>query len=249
MSCLTSDKEAVRRFAIYYTPSPEHPLTRAAVAWLGRDAFADQAPEPSVENLFSTPCPVRENITAEPKRYGFHATLKAPFRLRPGTSILDLELSLCRFAQAWSPSPIGPLKIEVLDNFFALVPVNSIPALRGFSSRVVEEFDNFRAPMNQTELQRRLRSPLGETETIYLAQWGYPYVFDHFRFHMTLTGRIPAEDQPGVRKQLDRIFQPLLAEDYAVDALSLFVQEHPDADFVVRSQFLLRSRTLLNEGA
>lgn len=227
------------RYAIYYTPAPEHPLTVAARAWLGRDAFA---PGASIKRNKADRGP-----TSEPRRYGFHATLKAPFRLREEHSVEALERALRKFVTTWLPCPIGPLKIDLLGGFFALVPVSSIPALRGLASHIVEEFDCFRAPMIQAELQRRLQNPLDETETTYLTSWGYPYVFDRFRFHMTLTDRVPVDARPDVRNKLEAIFQPLLAEDYSVDALSLFVQEHPSADFVVRSQFALRSRTVLRE--
>ncbi len=112
---------------------------------------------------------------------------------------------------------------------------------------IVEEFDRFRAPLSQGEFQRRLCSPLNEIETTHLVRWGYPYVFDHFRFHMTLTDFVPAESQPEVRRELDTVFGTLLSKEYSIDALSLFVQIHSGADFVVRSQFTLRSRSLLKE--
>ncbi|WP_354062432.1 DUF1045 domain-containing protein [Bradyrhizobium sp. RT6a] len=143
--------------------------------------------------------------------------------------------------------PIGSLKIDLLAGFFALVPVNPTPTLQGLASCIVEEFDCFRAPLSQGEFQRRLCGPLDEIETTHLVRWGYPYVFDHFHFHMPLTDRVPADNQPVVRRELDTVFGTLLSEDYRIDALSLFVQIHSGADFVVRSQFALRSRSLLKE--
>ncbi|QOZ33244.1 DUF1045 domain-containing protein [Bradyrhizobium sp. CCBAU 53421] len=236
------------RYAIYYTPAREHPLTVAARAWLGRDAFFGISPAAPVQ-----PGPagqahvVRDALTSAPRRYGFHATLKAPFQLRERCSIEELEHALRKLAAARTPCPIGPLKIDLVGSFFALVPVTPIPSLRGLASHIVEELDRFRAPMSEGEFQRRLRTPLDETETTYLVQWGYPYVFDRFRFHMTLTDRVPAESRPDLRRELYEAFAPLLFEDYRVDALSLFVQKDPHADFVVRSQFALRSNTLLKE--
>ncbi|MDH2399114.1 DUF1045 domain-containing protein [Bradyrhizobium sp. SSUT18] len=88
---------------------------------------------------------------------------------------------------------------------------------------------------------------LDDIETTNLVRWGYPYVFDHFRFHMTLTDFVLAESQPEVRRELDTVFGTLLSEDYSINALSLFVQIHSGADFVVRSQSTLRSRSLLKE--
>ncbi|WFU33663.1 DUF1045 domain-containing protein [Bradyrhizobium brasilense] len=89
--------------------------------------------------------------------------------------------------------------------------------------------------------------PLDEIETTHLVRWGYPYVFDRYRFHIPLTDRVPTEGRLDVKKTLEAVFAPMLSEDYSVDALSLFVQEHSSADFVVRSQFALRSRPLLKE--
>ncbi|PSH62154.1 DUF1045 domain-containing protein [Phyllobacterium sophorae] len=226
------------RYAIYYTPAREHPLTVAASSWLGRNAFSadpvgDARPEAEVR------------LTAEPRRYGFHATLKAPFRMREGALVEDLEQALGRFAASRSPCPIGPLRIDLLGGFFALVPASPIPTLRGFATHIVEEFDQFRAPMNAPELQRRLQSPLDETETAHLVQWGYPYVLNRFRFHMTLTDRVPEDRRAATRARLEEMFEPHLSEDYRIDTLSLFVQEHRDADFVVRSQFALKTRTPL----
>ncbi|MGY3116163.1 putative phosphonate metabolism protein [Bradyrhizobium sp. S3.14.4] len=235
------------RYAIYYTPAPEHPLTVAARAWLGRDAFAGCSPMASGGFVATATNQIRGALTRAPRRYGFHATLKAPFRLKKECSVEVLERALRKFVAAWPSCPIGPLKIDLLGGFFALAPVNPAPTLQGLASCIVEEFDRFRAPLSQVEFQRRLCSQLNEIETTHLVQWGYPYVFDCFRFHMTLTDRLPAEDQPVVRRDLDTVFGSLLCEDYSVDALSLFVQEHSGADFVVRSQFALRGPTLLRE--
>ncbi|ESZ05476.1 DUF1045 domain-containing protein [Mesorhizobium sp. M0923] len=230
--------EPCSRYAIYYTPAREHPLTVAASSWLGRDAFrADAADDarPEADAL----------LTSEPRRYGFHATLKAPFRLREGTSVEDLEEALSRFAASRYPCPIGALKIDLLGGFFALVPVSPTPALRGFAAQIVDEFDCFRAPMNTPELQRRLLSPLDEIETAHLVQWGYPYVLDRFQFHITLTDRIPEEDRARTRKRLEAIFEDYLSEDYRIDRLSLFVQERNGGDFVVRSQFTVDGGAVL----
>ncbi|QRM33222.1 DUF1045 domain-containing protein [Microvirga sp. VF16] len=221
------------RYAIYYTPAREHPLTVAASSWLGRDAFAPGACSAGGTAALA--------FTSEPRRYGFHATLKAPFRLRDGASVADLERALSQFAASRPPCPIGPLRIDLLGGFFALVPASPIPALRGLAAQIVEEFDGFRAPMNASELQRRLQSPLDETETAHLVQWGYPYVRDRFRFHLTLTDRIPAAERAGIRQRVEPVFQSYLSEDYRIDTLSLFVQEHDQADFMVRSQFAFHS--------
>ncbi|BAB54537.1 DUF1045 domain-containing protein [Mesorhizobium japonicum] len=236
MSCAQPSE---RRYAIYYAPRPEHPLTAAAVHWLGRDAFGrvevggDARPEGEVL------------LTSEPRRYGFHATLKAPFRLREGASAEDLEEALGGFAASRPACPIGPLKIDLIDGFFALVPVSPIPALRGFAAQIVEEFDCFRAPMDGDELERRMSRQFDEVEMTNLVTWGYPYVLGRFRFHLTLTDRVPENGRAATRARLEERFGPYLSEDYHIDTLSLFVQEHRGADFAVRSQFALKTGAAL----
>ncbi|WP_413993274.1 DUF1045 domain-containing protein [Labrys okinawensis] len=224
------------RYAIYYTPAPEHPLTVAARTWLGRDAFAPGT---------STAAANEAAFISEPRRYGFHATIKAPFRLKEGASVEALERALRGFAAKTQACPIGPMRIDLIGGFFALVPAHPLPTLRGFASRLVEEFDHFRAPMDGDDLKRRMNSELDEVEMTNLVTWGYPYVSDRFRFHMTLTNRIPEEGRAAMRGRLESIFQPYLSEDYHIDALSLFVQEHRNADFVVRSQFALKTGAIL----
>ncbi|WP_292216105.1 DUF1045 domain-containing protein [Mesorhizobium sp.] len=217
------------RYAIYYTPAREHPLTVAASSWLGRDAFSadpieDARPEADVR------------LTSEPRRYGFHATLKAPFRLREGTSVKDLEQALSRFAVT------VPLSDRVFENrssrrLLCARSRQSHPNLARFCGAVVEEFDRFRAPMDGDDLERRMSRQLDEVETTNLVTLGYPYVLGRFRFHMTLTERAPEDGRAAMRARLQGRFEPYLSEDYHIDTLSLFVQEHRSADFVVRSQF------------
>lgn len=224
------------RYAIYYTPASEHPLTVAARTWLGRDAFA-----PGMA-IAATDAPA---FTSEPRRYGFHATVKAPFRLRESISVEALERGLRGFAAKTLACPIGRLRIDRFGGFFALIPAEPLPSLRGFASRVVEEFDAFRAPTDGDDLKRRMKRSLDDVEMTNLVTWGYPYVGDRFRFHMTLTDRVPEDQRAAMQARLEDVFQPYLAEDFHIDALSLFVQEHRGADFVVRSQFALRTGAAL----
>ena len=83
------------RYALYFTPPKDHPLTSLAARWLGRDAFSDE--------IFSDKAigPVPEGhaeLTADPRRYGFHATLKAPFELAGSVTERDLFEVAAEFA-------------------------------------------------------------------------------------------------------------------------------------------------------
>ncbi|MBY5720926.1 DUF1045 domain-containing protein [Rhizobium leguminosarum] len=216
------------RYAIYYTTFANHPLTVAAENWFGRSAFEQRG-----KNAAERP----DAVIGEPRRYGFHATLKAPFRLAAGTSIEDLETDLDAFASTTRPCPIGRLRIGVLAGFF--VPAQKILGVATFASRIVETFDCFRAPFDASELCRRDIGGLDEAETEQLVRWGYPYVFESFRFHMTLTNRIAEHQRPSLEAELRNHFGTIVDEDYAIDALTLFEQQNPEADFFVRRRFTL----------
>ena len=89
------------RYAIYFTPEQHDPLTRLAADWLGRDPFTGAATKPPASTVLS-PAEIAFH-TASARRYGFHATLKAPFRLAEGESQADLEAAMAEFARATAP--------------------------------------------------------------------------------------------------------------------------------------------------
>ncbi|RWI63658.1 MAG: DUF1045 domain-containing protein [Mesorhizobium sp.] len=235
-------QDTERRYALYYAPAPTHPLSRAAAAWLGRDPFDPDRPPRTDRSAAEV------QLTAEPRRYGFHATLKAPFRLAPGTSREELEAAIQRFVQSRPPCPVGPLQVTRLGRFFALTPCKPAPFLQGFAGQLVSEFDRFRAPMTPDDLQRRLEASLDEEQMTNLVRWGYPYVFDRFRFHMTLTGPVPAEDHEKVERRLKDRFEPLLDEDFHVDGITLFEQARAGANFVATSRLSFRQMQLEGTG-
>ena len=164
------------RYAIYYTPLPGTALASFGAAWFARDA----------------PC------LDAPRRYGFHGTLKAPFRLAAGTSEAELLGAAGRFA-AERPAFSGPaLRLSVLAGFLALTPSEPSEALDRLAADCVAVFDRFRAPAAKAELARRRRPGLSPRQDALLLRWGYPYVMDAFRFHMTLTGRL---DEAGLKRE------------------------------------------------
>jgi hypothetical protein len=234
---MTPEPAPPARVAIYFTPPRDHALTRMAADWLGRDAFTSADRCSDVFHSFG-------NVTKGPRRYGFHATLKAPFRLRDGLGLCDVENALASFVETTLRCNIGPLRVAQLGEAFALVPTHPNPWLRALASRIVAEFDHFRAPMTSEEFHRRLSDPLDEVETTNLVQWGYPYVFDRFQFHMTLATAVPSDQAHAVRDCLEGNFGPLLAETYSLDALSLFVQQRPTEAFFVHSSFPLLTPAL-----
>lgn len=219
------------RYAIYFTPDRDHPLTRMAASWLGRDAFTGLPVEPpSLAGLL----PAEIAFHAAPaRRYGFHATLKAPFMLAPGISEADLVAAVEAFTATRGPVLMPKLKLAQLDSFFALVPSLPSESLDGLAADVVRDFDRFRAPLTEADIERRNPDRLSATEFANLSRWGYPYVMESFRLHMTLTGRVASDQQGRIAAVLEQLFAPLLVGTVSLDALTVFAEPEPGAPFTV----------------
>lgn len=227
------------RIAIFFTPPPEHPLTRAAALWLGRDAFTGEEFAQNAVGGF-TRREVRE-LTAAPRRYGFHATLQAPFHLAEDTSLRDLEEALDAACESLRPVSLGMLRVERLRSFFALTPVRPMEPINALAGDVVRRFDPFRAPPSAEEIERRQPHRLSVRQRQYLERWGYPYVFHDFRFHMTLTGSVAEDRRAAMQALLEQRFEPLLDEPLVIDALTLFVEPTPPGDFIVDRRIVMKS--------
>ncbi|MEM6665911.1 MAG: DUF1045 domain-containing protein [Pseudomonadota bacterium] len=226
------------RYALYFSPPHNAPLAVAAAAWLGRDPFTGEtSPPPEVAGL-DTPA-----LTAAPRRYGFHGTLKAPFRLAEGQREGALRAAMEAFCVNAAPFHIPRLTVGQLGPFFALVPDGPVADLNAHADAVVRHFEPFRAPLNADELARRKPETLGERERAYLMEWGYPYIFDAFRFHMTLTGPVDESWQDAVEAELVARFEPLLSDPVPVDALSLFVEPAPGTSFLISARVPFQANT------
>lgn len=225
------------RHAIYYTPDRDHPLARAAASWLGRDAFAGTAlTPPKVSSLSAAEIAFH---TAAARRYGFHATIKAPFRLAEGESERSLTDALDAYVRQTPPFQVPQLVIGQIDGFFALLPSGGFTELKSFAASVVETFDRFRAPITEVEIERRNPEKLSAEQFRNLCQWGYPYVFDAFRFHMTLSGRVSGGEAARVRAAIEEIFAPVLCEPLSIDGLALFVEPEAGGPFTILSRHAL----------
>jgi hypothetical protein len=188
------------RYAIYLTPPEDSPLERAAAAWLGRSAFGGPAMPPVAP---------AEADPATPARYGFHATLKAPFRLADGRTEADLLDAFGRFAGERAPLAV-PLVVSRLSRFVALTAADHGP-VQAACDAAVAAFEPFRAPLTAAERERRRPERLDEEERALLDRWGYPYVFGRFLFHMTLSGPVEEAALPVVEAATRAAFEPLLA--------------------------------------
>lgn len=218
------------RYAIYLTPHEDDPLTRVAERWLGRSAFGREVPAPQAVGAFSA-AEIAFH-TAAPRRYGFHATLKAPFHLAEGRTESELIHALDGFAAARQPF-CTKLTLARLGGFFALVPAVAAPELDQLAADVVTEFEPFRAPLSAEEIERRNPEDLGPAQLKNLHKWGYPFVFEAFRFHMTLTGRVPDAEAARMESAIEAFFGPLLLEPLEVGTLAVFAEAEPGAPFHV----------------
>lgn len=222
------------RYAIYYTPSMYDPLSVAAASWLGRNVYSGEAPEaPSVAG-FS-----RQELafhTAVPRRYGFHGTIKAPFRLHPDTDEAALLKAMMHFASTMAPFEIPSMEIARLGEFFGLAPSVPSEQMNHLAASVVQAFDTFRAPLSDAEIERRNPDHLTAPQFSNLHRWGYPYVMDEFRFHMMLTGPIHPRLNARFETALRDFFTPVLADPLKISSLALFVEQEPGAPLRVHSQ-------------
>ncbi len=225
------------RYALYFTPPASDPRTLSAPRWLGRNAFSGAAlAQPAIAGSDAA---ALSGLTADPRRYGFHATLKAPFSLAEGSSEAELVAEIGRFVSQAEPFEIPEVVVGRLGSFFALVPGDHCDELQAFAGEVVRRFERFRAPLASADIARRKPDELNAAERQNLVQWGYPYVFDEFRFHMTLTGRVAAERRDAVEDVLLEHFAAFHGRPLPVAGLALFREPARGADFTVHSLFPL----------
>ncbi|MCE1235974.1 MAG: DUF1045 domain-containing protein [Hyphomicrobiales bacterium] len=221
------------RLAVYFAPSPTSRLWREASRIIGWDAEAGaRLPFPS-----DAPCsdPDWEALTVDPRRYGFHATLKAPFELAEGTSEADLIAAAATFSSERTPFSID-LSPALLGDFVAFRPDVPSPALDRLAADCVVAFEPFRAPLDAAERARRLGADPSPDKIERVDRWGYPHVFEHFRFHMTLTGRLPEARREPVRAALAALVGDL-GRNVAIDQIALFRQERRDGPFLALARF------------
>jgi putative phosphonate metabolism protein len=225
------------RYALYYAPPVDHPLWAAGCQWLQRN--------PAQRGEATGGVLPRPHIT-EPQRYGFHATLKPPFRLREphsGTALLGAVAQLAARTLAF---PMPPLQVAWLGDFLALRPVADLPrehALRRLADACVDTLDLFRAPPDDTERDRRAAQPLSDAQRVWLDRYGYPYVMDEWRFHMTLTDKLPASEQAkrdAIAAQAREHFAAALAVPLVCDSLCVYVEPERGQPFVLTHRFGLK---------
>jgi putative phosphonate metabolism protein len=226
------------RYAIYYVAAPGSDLDRFGAELLGYDAFSgDDLPFP---NDVMQSVPDWRDLTRDPRRYGFHATLKAPLTLAPGTPEAELFAACETFAGIARPIPIIRPVVGSISGFIAVVPAEPSAELERLAADCVRDFDSFRAPLAQEDRARRNPSALTARQREYLHRWGYPYVMEDFRFHMTLTGRLDAERRKPVLTMLRQRFSAIGFQTLAVDQIAVLRQDGADSRFQIVNHWKLR---------
>lgn len=210
-----------QRYAVYYAPRPGA-LADLAGQWLGRNVETGlPLPHPDAPDLPGA----LAGLTIQARRYGFHGTIRAPFRPATGTSADDIAATVAALAARLAPVRCDGLQLELLQGFLALTPVGCEAALLDLGAVVVEATDALRRPLDAEEHARRRPETLTPRQRALLDCWGYPFVMEEFRFHLTLTDRLAADRLPPVMTAAGGYFAPVLDQPFAIDDLCLFGED------------------------
>ena len=206
------------RYAVYYLPPEGSDLAAFGAGWLGWDvAGGGAAAHPQTTLDLPT-------ITATPRVYGFHGTMKPPFRLAPGMNETGLREAVQALAARHAPFEGPALKLAGLGSFLALIPSAQCEPLKTLAADCVQSLDAFRAPAGEAELAKRRAAGLSAQQDEMLVRWGYPYVLDEFRFHLTLSGRLDATTAAAAEAVLTDLTAPLTRDPMPVHEVCLVWQ-------------------------
>lgn len=225
------------RYAIYYTPPPFSALARFGSGVIGYDCFdAVDVTHARLEGIDAT---VHKLMTVDPRRYGFHATIVAPFHLGKHSED-DLIAAASDYATRTRPARLGSLAMSAIGDFIALVPAEASEGISKLAANCLNAFDEYRAPLTAADRERRLKSKLSAHQIELMDRWGYPYVLDEYRFHMTLTGALPDNLRDMFRDALERAFAERAGDTFEIDAISVMRQDDAGARFRVLRRCRLR---------
>ena len=232
-----ADMTSFPRYAIYYAAAAGSDLARFGAQLLGYDAHSGED-LPFADGVLPS-LPDWRDLTRDPRKYGFHATLKAPLTLAPGLTEAELLAACATFAATPRPIPVIQPVVDSISGFIAVVPAECPAELTQLAADCVRDFDKFRAPLTADDRARRNPSALTPRQCEHLDRWGYPYVMENFRFHMTLTGRLEAQRREPILAMLRGRFSALGLTRLAIDQIAVFRQDGADSRFRILDQFAL----------
>lgn len=226
------------RHAIYYAAACGSELDQFGGRLLGYDAWTGE--ELSFSQGILQTIPDWRDLTEDPRKYGFHATLKAPFSLAEGKTEPQLLAACAAFADIRRPLPVIRPVVNSISGFIAIVPAEQSSELERLAGDCVDAFDSFRAPLTEKDRARRNPDALTPRQCKYLDRWGYPYVMEEFRFHMTLTGRLDGARREPVLAMLRDRFSELKIKKLAIDRIAVFRQQDAGSRFRIIAEWPLR---------
>jgi putative phosphonate metabolism protein len=220
------------RYAIYFAPRPDSPFWNAGSQWLGRCAASQlEVAQPDIRGL--SPQSFFQ-ITAAPRRYGWHATLKAPFSLAPGVTGSVLMDAVRNIGQQLEPFTIPHLQVTREDDFLALTLTAHSRQMRALERQCVSALHPLAAPLSNDELLRRRLAHLNPEQDALLLRWGYPYVYEYFKFHISLTGSLSACSEPQIQSLMDVANEFFAdANSISIDSIAVFAEPVKGENFVL----------------
>jgi len=226
-----------KRYAIYYAPERGAPLGAFGNSWLGIDPETGEGlSRPAVAGWSEKQL---IEATSSPSRYGFHGTLKPPFALNVGYSCGELDRALKDLSGHLRGIVTGPLTLRRIGHFLCLCPTGPLDRLNNLSAEIVAGLDQFRAPQSEAQLAKRRARGLTDRQEKYLQQYGYPYVMDEFRFHLTLSNSLDGEQLEQLQETLEELTAPYTAEAFQIRELCLFADPGEGEPFKLLKRYPL----------
>ncbi|GAA4020860.1 DUF1045 domain-containing protein [Actimicrobium antarcticum] len=211
------------RYALYFAPPSASLWWQAGCRWLGRD------PEGLLEQL-DPHAPRRDHA----RRYGFHATLKAPFRLVDGVTEAQLLALVREVVADQVPLQLQAPAIGLLGDFLALLVAGPHADSAALAQRCVSQVDPLRAPPTPSDLTRRRNAGLTARQNALLQRWGYPYTEEEFRFHMTLSDSLAMVDPAAIaamRMAAGLAFAGAMTTPLMLEGVAVFREDVAGAPF------------------
>ena len=210
------------RYAIYYIP--DLPLFQIGSDWLGWNSITGQETTLSADH---------RRITDRPRKYGFHATVKPPFSLASNSTQGDLQDAFQTFCATVSPETGGTLKISRLGRFLAMTQDVQSNEVTELAASTVSHFDKFRAPLSDQDIAKRRQRRLTPQQDALMLRWGYPYVMQEFKFHMTLTGPLAPNEIDAIEHDANTRFQEFIGQPLKIASLALLGEDSDSGRFHV----------------
>ena len=228
-----------RRFALYFAPPEGSELEAFGSRWLGRDHITGlDVEQEAIDDLSRDD---HRRITSSARHYGFHATLKAPFALKHGRTGTELHEAAETFTRKRRPFQAPPLQLSRRSRWIAFTLSAPSPDMDELAADCVRDFEPFRAPLTDRDLERRRQNNLTPRQDQQLLAFGYPHIFDDFHFHMTLAGPLDQPEKDAVFDLLRARTATLKKPPLPVDAIAIYEQADRDQPFMQTARLPFRA--------